>query len=82
MDNTGFFVCATFIHQLSAPQDAGEPLERRVSGRYASVHQAARLARRLRRRLAVRAKKAVVTVIEIVDASVGTVVWRETVAAR
>jgi hypothetical protein len=73
MEKKGFFVLATFMLE---GQDG--MIERLVSNTYDSVHQAQRLARRFRRRAAVRLKRAVLASIEVVDASVNAVVSRET----
>ena len=73
----GYFVCATFVNDAQ-----GDTLERRSSNTYLSLAQANRLARRLRRRLALRARKTALAVVEIIDASTNAIVWRETVDAR
>ncbi len=78
MDKKGFFVLATFMLDNA---DGGQDgmIDRLVSGTYDSVHQAQRLARRFRRRAAVRLKRAVIATIEVVDASIDAVVSRDTV---
>jgi hypothetical protein len=73
----GYFVCATFVTDAQ-----GEGLERRTSNTYLSLAQANRLARRLRRRLSLRARKAALAVVEIIDIGTNAIVWRETVEAR
>jgi hypothetical protein len=73
MESKGFFVLATFMLE---GQDG--MIERLVSNTYDSVHQAQRLARRFRRRAALRLKRVVIATIEVVDASVNAVVSRET----
>jgi hypothetical protein len=74
MESKGFFVLATFMLE---GQDG--MIERLVSNTYDSVHQAQRLARRFRRRAALRLKRVVIATIEVVDASVNAVVSRESV---
>jgi hypothetical protein len=74
MESKGFFVLATFMLE---GQDG--VIERLVSNTYDSVHQAQRLARRFRRRAALRLKRVVIATIEVVDASVNAVVSRESV---
>lgn len=78
MSEQRFFVCMTVALLSPGPE---EVLERLASRKDATLEEAVRVARRLRRRMAVRLGRTRMAIVEVIDARFGEVVWREAVSA-